>query len=67
MINAEVLIESKNWKKIVINPKKYIKDILNKFPNRYKFIKKKVSITILLTNNKNIKLLKKRLEKKIFT
>ena len=64
MINAEVLIESKNWKKIVINPKKYIKDILNKFPNRYKFIKKKVSITILLTNNKNIKLLNKKFRKK---
>ena len=64
MINAEVLIDSKKWEKIIRNPKIYIKDILNKFPNRYKFIKKKVSITILLTNNKNIKLLNKKFRKK---
>ena len=64
MINAEVLIESTRWKKIVRNPKRQIKDILDKFPTRYKFIKKKVSITILLTNNKNIKLLNKKFRKK---
>ena len=44
MIEAEVLVESKNWKKIIQNPKKKIRNILNKFPNNYKFTSKKVYI-----------------------
>ena len=41
MIEAEVLVESKNWKKIIQNPKKKIRNILNKFPNNYKYLLKK--------------------------
>ena len=60
MINAEVLVESKNWKKIIQNPKKLVSNILNRFPKNYKFINKKAYISILLTNNKKIKLLNKK-------
>ena len=64
MISAEVLVESKNWKKIIRNPKRLVASILNRFPKNYKFINKKTYITILLTNNKKIKLLNKKFRNK---
>ena len=63
MIDAEVLVESKQWKKIIRNPKRIILNTLNKFPKKYKFVGKKVYISILLTNNKKIKLLNKKFRK----
>ena len=64
MIESEVLVESKNWKKIIKNPSRLISNSLKKFPDEYKFNKKKVQITVLLTNNKRIKFLNKRFRKK---
>ena len=64
MIESEVLVESKNWKKIIKNPSRLISNLLKKFPDEYKFNKKKVQITVLLTNNKRIKFLNKRFRKK---
>ena len=64
MIDAEILVESKNWEKIIKNPKKQIQTIIRKFPKRYKFLNKKVNISVLLTNNKRIKLLNKKFRKK---
>ncbi len=64
MISAEVLVESKNWKNIIQNPKKLVISILKRFPKNYKFINKKTYITILLTDNKKIKLLNKKFRNK---
>ena len=64
MIDAEVLIESKNWNKILQNPKKQILKTIQKFPDPYKFSNKKVHISILLTNNNRIKFLNKKFRKK---
>ena len=64
MIDAEVLIESRKWKRIIQNPKRLILNILNRFPKRYKFINKKAYIAILLTNNKKMKLLNKKFRNK---
>ena len=64
MIESEVLVESKNWKKIIKNPSRLISNSLKKFPDEYKFNKKKVQITVLLTNNKRIKFLNKKFRKK---
>ena len=64
MIEADVLVEAKNWKKIIKNPKNQIKKILSKLPGRYKFIYRKVYITVLLTNNSRIKFLNKKFRKK---
>jgi len=64
MIDAAVLIESKKWKKIIRQPKKVVSNSIKKFPKKYKFIGKKVYISILLTNNKKIKLLNKKFRKK---
>ena len=64
MIDAEVLVESKNWKKIIQNPKKNNLKHFKKFPKKYRFINKKVLISVLLTNNKKLKLLNKKFRKK---
>ena len=64
MINAEVLVESSQWKKIVKNPKKLIFKTLKKFPKKYRFINKRANISVLLTNNKKIKYLNKKFRKK---
>ena len=63
MINAEVLVTSKEWKKIISNPKKLIFNIFKKFPETYRFVNKKALITVLLTNNTKIKSLNKKFRK----
>ena len=65
MIDADVLVESKYWKKIIQNPKRLILNIFKNLPNNYKFINKKVNISVLLTTNKKIKYLNKKFRKKI--
>ena len=64
MIEADVVVDSRGWKKIIQDPKKEIRNILKKFPNNYKFVNRKLFITVLLTNNKKIKLLNKKFRKK---
>tara|TARA_B100001029_G_scaffold12493_1_gene8394 strand:- start:4523 stop:4981 length:459 start_codon:yes stop_codon:yes gene_type:complete len=64
MINAEILVESKNWKKIVRNPKRLILNTLKKFPKKYRFVNQKVYISVLFTTNKKIQLLNNRFRKK---
>ena len=64
MIDAEVLVEFNDWKKIIKNPKELIFKSIKKFPKKYRFINKKAHISILLTNNKKIKFLNKKFRKK---
>ena len=63
MINIDVVSENNLWNKKI--KKKIFFLILSKFfPKKYRFIKKKVSLTILLSNNKNIKKLNKKFRNK---
>ena len=64
MINVEVLVDSNNWKKIISNPKKLIIESIKNFPKKYSFNDKKVNISLLLTNNKKIKLLNQKFRNK---
>ena len=64
MINAEVLVDTQNWKKIIKNPNVLISSTLKKFPKTFRFDNQKVYISILLTTNKKIKLLNKKFRKK---
>ena len=64
MINAEVLVDTQNWKKIIKNPEVLISNTLKKFPKTFRFDNQKVYILILLTKNKKIKLLNKKFKKK---
>ena len=64
MINAEIVIDSVNWKKKLKNTDLFINKVLKSFPKKYKFNGKKVILTVLLSNNKKIKQLNKKFRKK---
>ena len=64
MININVFSEEKAWSKRLRNKDIFFKKICNAFPKKYKFLNKKVSFTLLLSNNKNIQKLNKLFRKK---
>ena len=55
MININVFSEEKAWSKKLKNKELFFKKLFQTFPTRYKFINKKVSLSLLLSNNKSIK------------
>ena len=59
MINLNVFSEEKAWSKKLKKKDFFFKSICDAFPKKYKFLKKEVSFTLLLSNNKNIKKLNK--------
>ena len=64
MINVNVFSEEKAWSKKLKNKELFFREICNAFPKRYKFISKKVSFSLLLSNNKSIKRLNKNFRNK---
>ena len=55
MININVFSEEKAWSKKLKNKELFFKKLFQTFPTRYKFANKKVSLSLLLSNNKCIK------------
>jgi probable rRNA maturation factor len=64
MISIEVVSESSLWRKKIKKPDIFFNSLAKVFPKQYRFVKKKVSLTILLSNNKNIKALNKKYRNK---
>ena len=64
MISIDVVPESGLWSKKIKKPHFFFNSLVKAFPKKYRFIKKKVSLTILLSNNKNIKKLNKKFRNK---
>ena len=64
MINIDVVSESNLWSKRLKKKDIFFDSVVRSFPKKYRFIKKKVSLTILLSNNKNIKKLNKKFSNK---
>ena len=64
MIKVSVFSEEKAWSKRLKNTDIFFKKICNAFPKKYKFSNKKVSLSLLLSNNKNIKRLNKNFRNK---
>ena len=64
MISIEVVSESSLWRKRIKKPDFFFNSLVQVFPKKYRFIKKKVTLTILLSNNKNIKKLNKKFRNK---
>ena len=64
MINIDVVSECKLWSKKIKKPDTFFNSLAKLFPKKHKFIKKKASLTILLSNNKNIKKLNKKFRNK---
>ena len=59
MISVDVVSEEKAWSKKLKKKELFFKKICRSFPKKYKFLQKKVSFTLLLSNNKSIKKLNK--------
>ena len=64
MISVNVFSEEKAWSKKLKNKDLFFKKICKAFPKKYKFPNKKISLSLLLSNNKNIKKLNKKFRKK---
>ena len=64
MISIDVVSENRCWNKKIKKPIFFFNSLAKVFPKKYKFIKKKVSLTILLSNNKNIQKLNKKFRNK---
>ena len=64
MISIDVVSESNLWNKKIKKPHIFFNSLVQGFPKKYRFIKKKVSFTILLSDNKNIKKLNKKFRNK---
>ncbi len=65
MIKINVIVEDKNWLKIIKNPEKYFKQQSKKI-EKVKFfcLKKNYFFSIMLSNSKKIKILNKKFRKK---
>tara|TARA_B100000902_G_C27204513_1_gene860858 strand:+ start:100 stop:561 length:462 start_codon:yes stop_codon:yes gene_type:complete len=59
MIDIFVFSEEKAWSKRLKNQNLFFNRICNAFPKKYKFVNKKISLSLMLSNNKNIKKLNK--------
>ncbi len=55
MINIEVYSEEKNWSKRIKKKEFFFKSICKSFPKKYQFVNKKISFTLLLSNNRRTK------------
>ena len=64
MIKIEVVSEEKNWSKKIKKIEFFFKSVCKSFPKKYRFLNKKLSLTLLLSNNKNIKRLNKKFRNK---
>ena len=64
MIKVSVFSEEKAWSKRIKNTDLFFKKICKAFPKKYQFSNKKVSLSLLLSNNKNIKKLNKNFRNK---
>ena len=64
MININVFSEEKAWSKKIKKKDFFFKNICKAFPQKYKFKNKKISLSLLLSNNRNIKKLNKNFRNK---
>ncbi len=64
MINVNVFSNEKAWSKRLKKKELFFNKICKSFPKKYQFLNKKVYLTLLLSNNTNIKKLNKEFRKK---
>ena len=64
MINIFVFSNERAWSSRLKNKKLFFDKICKSFPKKYKFLNKKISLTLLLSNNKSIKKLNRNFRDK---
>ena len=60
MIKINVITDNNFWKKKINKKEKFFNLLVKSFPKKYRFINKKINLTVLLSNNTNIKKLNKK-------
>ena len=64
MIKVNVLAEDKSWAKKIKKKEIFFNNLCKFFPKKFQFVNKKIYLTLLLSNNKNIKKLNKKFRNK---
>ena len=64
MIKVNVISEEKSWSKKIKKKELLFDKIIKYFPSKFKFLNQKVYLTLLLSNNKKIKILNQKFRKK---
>ena len=64
MIKVNVLTEEKSWSKKIKKKEIFFNQLCKHFPKKFKFINKRVYLTLLLSSNSNIKRLNKKFRNK---
>ena len=64
MIKVNVITEEKQWSKKLKKSENLFNSVCRNFPQKFRFKDKKVSFTLLLSNNRKIKILNKKFRKK---
>ena len=64
MINIDVFSDEKAWSKKIRKKEHFFKNICKFFPKKYQYLNKKISLTLLLSNNRGIKKLNKNFRNK---
>ena len=64
MIKVNVLSEDKSWSKKIKKSQEFFDNICKKFPKKFRFLNKRVYLTLLLSNNKRIKDLNRKFRNK---
>tara|TARA_B110000196_G_C21129556_1_gene657723 strand:+ start:218 stop:679 length:462 start_codon:yes stop_codon:yes gene_type:complete len=64
MISVDIISDNKLWNKKMKKTHLFFNTLGEFFPKKYRFVKKKVSLTVLLSNNSNIKKLNKKFRNK---
>ena len=64
MINIDIISDSNIWNQRIKKKNLFFNKIIKIFPKKYRYEKKKISLTVLLSNNKNIRKLNKKFRKK---
>ena len=64
MIKVNVISEEKSWSKKIKKKELLFDKIIKHFPDKFKFLNQKAYLTLLLSNNKKIKVLNRKFRKK---
>ena len=64
MIKVNVLTEDNSWSKKLRKKEIFFNNLCNFFPKKFKFLNQKVYLSLLLSNNRNIKKLNNRFRNK---
>ena len=64
MIKIEVVSEEKRWSKKIRKAEFFFNCVCRSFPKKYRFLNRRLSLTLLLSNNQSIKRLNKKFRNK---